>query len=144
MTTANIPQQPLPVPVELLQCLDEFSRHTQAIFDDLSKSTAQQQQSASTGSIPYATALASLAELSYTDEKLAHLLNKAEVHTRNQKRIQELEDQLVQHEIEWRKEVNTLESERKRLKAILDRGKKDKEAIEQARKGRRTPAASHV
>lgn len=143
MTTANIPQQPLPVPVELLQCLDEFSRHTQAIFDDLSKSTAQQQQSAS-GSIPYATALASLAELSYTDEKLAHLLNKAEVHTRNQKRIQELEDQLVQHEIEWRKEVNTLESERKRLKAILDRGKKDKEAIEQARRGRRTPAASHV
>ncbi|KAK9897800.1 hypothetical protein P389DRAFT_195388 [Cystobasidium minutum MCA 4210] len=150
MTTTNAPQQALPVSVQLLQCLEQFSQHTQAIFDDLSKSNAQQQQhqpSTSTGNqqrtdsqVPYARALSSLTELSSIDEKLAELLNKAQVHAKNQKRIEELESKLVQHEIEWRREVNQLESDRKKLKRLLDRGKKDKESIQQAKKAALKPS----
>ena len=85
--------------------------------------------------LPYATSLSSLSELSAIDEKLAELLHKAQTHAQNQKRIEELEDALLQHEIDWRREINQLESDRKVLKAIVDRGKKEKEAIGQARKG---------
>lgn len=143
MTSASVSQPPLPVSVELLQCLEQFTRHTQAIFDDLSRSSAQQQQqqpssagpSRAADGLPYSRLLASLEELSAVDEKLAKLLNKAEIHAKNQTRIQELEDALLQHEIEWRKEIKQLESDRVRLKAIVDRGKKDKDAIDQARRG---------
>lgn len=142
MTTTGISQQALPVSVELLQCLEQVNQHAQVIFDDLSKpggsggqQQQQQQQSRADHAIPYARALASLTALSNTDEKLADLLNKAEIHARNQKRIEQLEDKLVRHEVEWRREVNHLESDRKKLKSIIDRGKKDKEAIEQAKKG---------
>lgn len=139
MTSATTPQHPLPISVELLQCLEQFSRQTQAIFDDLSRSHVQQQQTPATSSrvdgLPYATSLASLSELSAVDEKLAGLLNKAKRHAKNQSRIEELEDALLQHEIEWRKEINQLESDRKGLKAIVDRGTQDREAVAQACKG---------
>lgn len=145
MTTTSILQQALPVSVELLQCLEQFNQHAQIIFDDLSKpggsggqqqqQQQQQQSSRADNAIPYARALASLTILSNTDEKLAELLNKAEIHARNQNKIEQLEDKLVRHEVEWRREVNHLESDRKKLQSIIDRGKKDKEAIEQAKKG---------
>lgn len=143
MTITTAPEKPLHISSELLQCLEQFSRHTQAIFDDLSRSSAQQQQQSSalstTGArvdgLPYTASLASLTALSEVDEKLAELLNKAQTHAKNQKRIEELEDTLLQHEIEWRREINQLESDRKNLKAIVTRGNKDKDAIEQARKG---------
>lgn len=143
MTSATVSQQLLPISTELLQCLEQFSRHTQAIFDDLSRSSAQQQQPSAASTIagtradglPYTASLAALTELSALDEKLAELLNKAQTHAENQKRIEELEDALLQHEMEWRKEVNQLEDDRKKLKVIVTRGKKDREAMEQARKG---------
>lgn len=149
MTSASILPPSLPVSVDLLQCLEQFSRHTQLIFDDLSRSSVQQQQSSSTAGsrvdgLPYATSLSSLHELSAVDEKLAEILHRAQTHAHNQKRIEELEDALLQHEIEWRREIKQLETDRKALKAIVDRGKKDKEAIEQARKGENLIREAHV
>jgi hypothetical protein len=144
MTSAALVEDSLPVSVELLQCLEHFSRQSRAIFDDLSRSTAQQQQAASSSTnvrgvtsegLPFAASLAALSELSEADERLAALLNKAEVHARNQRRVEELEDKLIEHEFVWRQEISTLEAERKKLKNIVDRGKRDKDSIEQTRKG---------
>lgn len=121
----------LPVASEILQVLSAFSQQTSLIFDDLSR-PAHQQSSASSSS----DTLRALEACAALDEQLGALLYKAEVHVRNQNRIRTLENELVEHELRWREEVEMLEQERKELKTLVDSGKKARASIEQAGKGK--------
>lgn len=143
---------PLPVSTELLNLLDSFSRHTLAIFDDLS---APQHVAAAAPAaaptrplrdgappayanehaMPFATSLRSLNALSDLDEQLASLLHKAKKHEANQRRIEALEEEMVRYESEWRAEIIALDADRKRLGRLVAEGRKDRERIEKAAQG---------
>jgi hypothetical protein len=127
----NVEDGALPVSSELLSLLSSFSAQVGLIFDELSRNP-QQAGSSSSASGDFAQPLTALSEL---DERLGAVLQRAKVHHANQTRIKQLENQLVQYELDWRKEMLMLEEQRKVLKRLVDAGNKDKAAIERAQKG---------
>ena len=145
---------PLPVSTELLNLLDSFSRHTLAIFDDLSApqhvTTAAAAPAAAPTrptkdgalpdhgneqAMPFAASLRSLNALSDLDERLAALMQKARKHEANQRRIEALEEEMVRYESQWRAEIIALEADRERLGRLVAEGRKDRERIDKAAQG---------
>lgn len=123
----------LPVSLELLRVLDAFSKHTSNIFEDLSSNAPRQSKVTSPSSNNVVQSLEALADL---DDRLATLVTKARVHEANQRRIEQLEEELLAHEIDWRKEMLSLEADRKTLDHLVNRGKKARMQIDKAAKGK--------
>jgi Zn-dependent M32 family carboxypeptidase len=134
MTTTSRPSDAieLPVSVQILQVLEAFAKHTSAIFEDLSSNAPRQGSNASSSSN---STLRSLEALSELDDRLAALVTKAKTHEANQRRIEQLEDEMMAHELKWRKEMLALEADRKSLELLVNRGKKAREQIDKASKG---------
>ena len=122
--------------------LTSFSAQCNIVLDELSRGPSQpsqQQQQASTtstaGVLPSAVANTALRTLADLDEQLARLANKAIEHDENARRIQQLEDALVQYDHAWREQVMDLEAQRVKLAALTLAGKTERESIETAKKG---------
>lgn len=134
MTTAPFAADAIELPVssEILQVLEAFTKHTSTIFEDLSTNAPRQGNNVSSSS---SSTLRSLEALSELDDRLAALLTKAKVHEANQRRIQQLEDEMMAHELKWRREMLQLEKDRKSLESLVNQGKKAKDQIDKAAKG---------
>lgn len=142
----------VPVSASLLAVLSQFSEHVSTIFDDLSRPSyagtglaATNQPSAKAASSSAApSTISSLRALGQLDERLAILLDKAGQHVRNQRRIEQLEAQLEVYEKEWASEVIQLENNRVLLEKLLTQGAKEREAIQQAEKGKYIRRCLHL
>lgn len=125
-----------PVGRALLETLDDFAATTQKLLAALSTGPSHRTTTAASTSAPH---IARLIEL---DGELDRLSRVADRHIANQTRIQSLVAELREHDRVWREDMREAERSRRSLDVLVERGRRDREAIERASKGASSNLAS--